>query len=355
MSEAVDKESQTEEASEKKTRDAVERGEKPVSRDMTAAMTLLRLLFALTFILGPGANRLTHALGQTLAASGQFRLGQAADVWIFGGALAKYVFVVLAPLLFTILAAAVASHVLPGDLRLSTSRLKMRTSRINPLAGLKRMMSQKGFAEFGKSVAKLLVCGLVSALLLKSYATTLLDGLYLEPSLLAPTALNIVLRLLASVAAVMGVIALLDFLHVRYAWRVSLRMTKQEVKDEFKQADGDPYVKARLRSIAMDRARRRMIVDVERATVVIANPTHFAIALRYAHEEGGAPLVLAKGVDLIALKIRDRAEVLGIPVIENPPLARAMYDHLEIGRMIPQAFYRAVAEIINHLSTQSRR
>jgi len=132
-------------------------------------------------------------------------------------------------------------------------------------------------------------------------------------------------------------------------------MTRQEVKDEMKQVDGDPIVKARLRSLARDRLRKRMIAAVPRATVVISNPTHYAVALRYVREEGGAPLVVAKGRDLIALKIREVAATHGIPVVENKSLAQALYRSVEVDRMIPPEFYKAVAEIIFFLFARQAR
>src|SRR5262249_15260262 len=137
-------------------------------------------------------------------------------------------------------------------------------------------------------------------------------------------------------------------------WRRELRMTRQELKDEHKQADGDPIVKARLRSLARDRARKRMIARVPQATVIIANPTHYAIALRYVRTENHAPLVVAKGQDLIALKIREIAEKHGIPVVEDKLLARSLYDKVQIDQLIPPEFYRAVANVILYLMSRGR-
>ena len=132
-------------------------------------------------------------------------------------------------------------------------------------------------------------------------------------------------------------------------------MSRHEIREEHRQAEGDPLVRARLRSIALDRARRRMIANVSRATLVVTNPTHFAVALRYTREEGGAPLVVAKGQDLIALKIRESARAHDIPIVENKPLARALYEQVEVDRMIPSEFYRAVAEILNTLNARAPR
>ena len=157
-----------------------------------------------------------------------------------------------------------------------------------------------------------------------------------------------------AVAVATIVLVAADLVWSRLFWQRELRMTRQEVKDEMKQADGDPIVKARLRSLARDRARKRMIAAVPRATFVIANPTHYRRGLRYVKEEGGAPLVVAKGQDLIALKIREIAAEHGIPIIEDKLLARSLYKAVEVDKMIPPEFYKAVAEIVFFLFSRRR-
>jgi flagellar biosynthetic protein FlhB len=154
------------------------------------------------------------------------------------------------------------------------------------------------------------------------------------------------------VAVVLLVVA--DLVWSRFFWRRELRMTRQEIKDEQKQAEGDPIIKGRLRSLARDRARKRMIARVPQATVVIANPTHYAIALRYVRTENRAPIVVAKGLDLIALNIRSVAEKHGIPVVEDKVLARSLYDKVEVDQVIPPEFYRAVANVILYIMSRGR-
>jgi flagellar biosynthetic protein FlhB len=179
--------------------------------------------------------------------------------------------------------------------------------------------------------------------------------MFMRPTVMPEEILTMLLRVVAAVAAAMALIVAGDLVWTRITWRKDLRMTKQEIKDETKQAEGDPMVKARLRSIALDRARKRMMAQVPRATLVIANPTHYAIAIRYVREEGGAPIVVAKGQDLIALKIREIAAEAGIPVLEQKLLARSMYDLVEVDQAIPPEFYRAVAELIHFLSRKKTR
>jgi flagellar biosynthetic protein FlhB len=170
--------------------------------------------------------------------------------------------------------------------------------------------------------------------------------MFVEPSALPSLLLKLVERALSTLAVATLVLVAADLVWSRVFWHRELRMTRQEVKDELKQVDGDPIVKARLRSLARDRSRKRMMAAVPRATLVIANPTHYAVALRYLREEGGAPLVVAKGQDLIALRIREIAAEHRIPIVENKELARSLYRSVQIDKMIPPEFYKAVAEIV---------
>jgi flagellar biosynthetic protein FlhB len=173
----------------------------------------------------------------------------------------------------------------------------------------------------------------------------------LDPDAVPELILTIAMRLLMAVCVVTILLLAVDLLWVRMHWRKDIRMSKQEIKDEMKELEGDPLKKARLRSLALDRRRRSMIAA--RATPVIANPTHYAIALRYVREEGGAPLVLSKGKDLIALKIREIAEQHLIPIIEDKLLASSMYDSVDVDSPIPPEFYKAVAELVHILYAKS--
>jgi flagellar biosynthetic protein FlhB len=160
---------------------------------------------------------------------------------------------------------------------------------------------------------------------------------------------KLILRLLFGVLAVVTVLALFDYAYQRFAFMRSMRMSKQEVKEENKQAEGDPVIRARLRAIRMNRARKRMMAAVPKASVVITNPTHYAVALQYDMGDSGAPKVVAKGADLVAMKIREIAAEHDVPIVENPPLARALYAGVEIDREIPPEHYKAVAEIISYV------
>jgi flagellar biosynthetic protein FlhB len=222
------------------------------------------------------------------------------------------------------------------------------------MAGLARFISLASVLEVAKSAIKILIVGAAMAIVASGDRSLYADAMRMEPAMLPSIALRLVIHLTSVVAIAMSLLALADFFWTRFKWRRDLRMSRQELKEELKQSEGDPLVKARMRSLAMDRSRRRMLAAVPNASFVIANPTHYAIALRYVREEGGAPLVLAKGKDLIALKIREVAQEHGVPVLERKELARAMYDIVEVDKMIPQEFYRPVAELIHFLDNVSR-
>jgi flagellar biosynthesis protein FlhB len=235
--------------------------------------------------------------------------------------------------------------------RLIAERIAPKFERVSPGAGWSRIFSARGAAEFAKSLVKLGAVGLVVTLIVKGEIGAAFDVIVSDPANLADRLLAVSLRLVATIAAISGVLAAADLVWSRLHWKRDLRMSRQDVKDEQKQLLGDPLVKARLRSIALERSRKRMMSAVPTATLIIANPTHYAIAMRYTREEGGAPKVVAKGHDLIALKIREIAEAHDIPVIEDKALARSMYDRVEVDMMIPPEFYRAIAEIIHFLNT----
>jgi flagellar biosynthetic protein FlhB len=209
--------------------------------------------------------------------------------------------------------------------------------------------------EFAKSLFKLATIGIVVTLILQSQLLDIINTISIDSATIPEMILGIATRLFSTVAIAVLVLVGADVVWSRFHWRRDLRMSRQEVKDERKETEGDPLVRARLRSLALSRSRKRMMAKVPNATLVIANPTHYAVALRYVREEGGAPVVLAKGQDLIALKIREIAEEFSIPIVEDKALARSLYENVQIGKFIPPEFYRAVAEIVHFLQARAAR
>ena len=251
--------------------------------------------------------------------------------------------------LMLFVAAALAGSLVQTGLVLATDRLGFDLARVSPVQGFARLFSLRSLSEFLKSLVKVAV--VAAALLWLLWPE--LGRLPLLPGLGASGLLAEIyqglLRVALAVLAALAAIALLDHLYQRFAFLKSQRMSKQEVKEEHKQTEGDPMVKARLRQIRMERARKRMMAAVPKASVVVTNPTHYAVALQYALGDKGAPKLVAKGADLMAERIREIARENGVPVVENPPLARALYAGVELDQEIPPEHYRAVAEIINYV------
>lgn len=249
--------------------------------------------------------------------------------------------------------AAVAGNMIQHQLVWSGEPLKPKLSKISPLAGLKRLFSKQALANFAKGLIKLVVIGSVMVALLWPQRHRL-DGL-VSTDILGTLAISksLALEMMGAVIAILAFVAAADYLFQYRQWYERQKMSVRELKEEFKQSEGDPMIKGKIRQIRMARMRKRMIAQVPQASVVITNPTHFAIALQY--ERGmNAPICLAKGVDATALKIREVAEEHAIPVVENPPLARALHAVVEIDQEIPAEHYKAVAEIIGYVMKLKR-
>ncbi|HJZ44847.1 MAG TPA: flagellar biosynthesis protein FlhB [Hyphomicrobiaceae bacterium] len=346
MAEEPDKESKTEEPTEKKIRDAFERGFIPFSREAAMLASLLGLLIITGFFLVSGVSQLNLSLRRLIDNPGGWSLENSADAIRLFDAIASDAGRLLIPVVVILAAAGILSSMLQNAPRIVLQRVKPQLSRLSLAKGWRRLFGMQGQTEFLKAIFKLMAVAFLGFLLLRSAQHDVMNAMIVEPTALPALVLSLGTRLLSSLAVAALVLVAADIVWSRLFWHRELKMTRQEVKDELKQADGDPIVKARLRSLARDRLRKRMIAAVPRATVVIANPTHYAVALRYVREEGGAPLVVAKGQDLIALRIREVAVEHGIPVVENKALAQSLYRSTEVDKMIPPEFYKAVAEIV---------
>lgn len=264
-------------------------------------------------------------------------------------------FAILIPPLAILATAGVLSSALQNPPRIAIDRIQPDIKRISLANGWHRLFGARGRVEFLKGVLKLSSISAVVFSVLQWQQNGLANAMSVEPEAVPELILTIAMRLLSVVGVVTVLLLAADLVWARTHWRRDLRMSRQEVKDEIKQNEGDPLNKAKLRSLAKDRQRKSMIANVPKATLVIANPTHYAIALRYIKEENAAPLVLSKGQDLIALKIREIAERHGIPIVEDKLLARSLYDSVEVDRAIPPEFYKAVAELIHFLGSKTAK
>lgn len=354
MSQDADKESKTEAATAKKIQDAIEKGNVPVSREVAMLGSLAGMLLAAWFLLPDSVKHLRGTLERLIDNPGDFRIEAGTDaISIFHAVLSEAAGAFL-PVVLTFGIIGVMSTAAQNTPRMTLNRIQPKASNISLKKGWERVFGIRGFVEFSKSLFKLIVVGGLAAFLIYSSQGDVINALYTEPTMLPGIVLSTILYMIAGLTVPLIALVVADLAWTRHKWHRDLRMTKQEVKDEHKQMDGDPIIKSRLKSLQRDRARRRMIDDVPKATLVIANPTHYAVALRYVKSESKAPMVVAKGRDLIALKIREVAEKNEIPVIEDKALARSLYKAVEVDRMIPPEFYKAVAELIIYLTKRGR-
>ncbi|ACB96377.1 flagellar biosynthesis protein FlhB [Beijerinckia indica] len=352
MAEKPDQDSQTEEPTAKKMDDAIEQGNLPISREMIIFASMLSLLIVNAFILRNSLADIVTLLKYVFNNSDQIPLRNQLDAVNLFQLILTETGPRLVPIILPFMIAGIAANIGQSKLRLILERIQPDFGHLSLISGWKKLFGQKNLAEFLKNVIKLSAVALLLFMVLKGNQDKLINAMFLDPSAIPELILSLSMRLLSVICIVTIVLATADLLWVKNQWRRDLRMSKQEIKDELKQMEGDPLIKARLRSVALDRIRKSMIADVPKATVVIANPTHFAVALRYVREEGGTPVVVAKGTDLIALKIREIAEAHNIPIVEDRPLARSLHASVEVNQAIPAEFYRAIAEIIHYLNTK---
>jgi flagellar biosynthetic protein FlhB len=259
-----------------------------------------------------------------------------------------------APLVIALFAAFGAGYLQFG-LILSGESLVPDLEKISPLKGLKRIFSLRSFSDFLKGILKIAVVGGIVYVVITPSVGDLHKLIGMEIVQLLGVITDLLRRLLLTVFAAMVVIALLDVLYQRYEHIKSLRMSRQEIKDEMRESEGDPLVKGRLRQLRMERARKRMMAEVPKADVVVTNPTHYAVALRYDQIEMSSPKVVAKGVDKVAQRIREIATENNVPIVENPPLARGLYAAVDIDQEVTPEFYKAVAEVIGYIYRLKRR
>ena len=255
----------------------------------------------------------------------------------------------LTPPLLIMVVAAVIAHLAQTGFLWATGKFDFNLNFLNPLTGFGKLFSAKQLVEFGKGLIKASIVGAVAFLYVSPELLKIEVLTGMEPIAMTQELFRVLLHLMIGVLLAIGAIALFDYFYQKWSTLQSLKMTKQEVKDEHKNADGDPHIKGRMRQIRMSRARKRMLASVPKASVIITNPTHYAVALQYEMGTAGAPRVVAKGVDFMAKRIRDLATEHDVPILENPPLARALYATVEIDDEIPPEHYKPVAEIIGYV------
>ncbi len=338
----------TEQATPRRLKEAREKGQVAKSRELASVAVLLTGLMTLFFGSTYFYHQLTLILRHYLENAGVIRVN-VDNIPDLGLLALRQLSFTLAPLFLLITAMAFMSNFLQVGAVFSLEPIKPKFSKISPLQGLKRIFSVQSLMELAKSILKILVVGWVAFDTVKGELENLLPLLDKTPSQILSYTGHVSFTIFWKTCLVITFLAVLDYMFQRWEHQKNLKMTKQEVKEEYKQTEGDPHIKSRIRSIQREMARKRMMAEVPEADVVITNPTHLAVALKYEAGKMEAPVVVAKGSGLIAQKIREIAREHGVPVIENRPLAQNLFKIVEIGSAIPESLYQAVAEVLAYV------
>ena len=344
----------TEEATPKKKANAKKKGDVAKSRELPS----ITILATATIFMFFNAKGMTMTLGNNIRKT----LLQIPDIISSGDFSSSFIsgiitdfLILIAPILIVLMIVSILTNVLQTGFIFSVEALTPKASKIDPIKGMENLFSKRSLVELAKSILKIVIIGWVAFLAFKKDMSHMIPMLYQENTQIFAQLGELSFNLLVKCCCVILVLAILDFMYQKWDHGQKLKMTKQEVKDEFKQSEGDPMVKSRIRSIQREMARRRMMEEVPKADVIITNPTHLSIALKYKAEEGmKAPVIVAKGANNIAFKIREIASKHNIPLMENKPLAQNLYK-LELGTEIPPQFYKAVAEILAYVYGLKKR
>jgi len=357
LADGPDPESKTEEATPRKLEQARKKGDVAKSPDVAQALSLAGAAWVLLAGGGMFATQIAeglmpfvsqpHAMIGGLEAGAGIEIGMRA-VWV--------VTPFLAAVSFAVILGGVGGNLAQSGLIFTADKIKPKWSKVNPLEGFKRIYGPDGVVQFLKTFIKLVAIGAVCFWVLNPHVRELEELAAMSPAYILPFARDLALALMVSALVFLGLTAGMDYLWQRMRFAKRMRMTKEELKDDFKQSEGDPHVKAKLRQIRMQRGRQRMMQAVPDATVIITNPTHYSVALRYEPDQGdGAPVCVAKGVDALALRIREVAKEHQVPIVENVPLARALYAAVEVDDVIPREHFEAAAKVIGFVMQQRKR
>jgi flagellar biosynthetic protein FlhB len=348
MAELDKDQERTEEATPKRREEAREQGQVAKSRDLASVAILSACLLYFYF----GADSFMHQLMDFMKNSftelghNSVTAENVQSILFITGF--KMLFL-MAPLMLTICVAAILANVAQVGFKISPKAIEPKFSKIDPVKGFGRLFSRQSLVELLKSTLKMCIVGFVAYLTVKKELTEIIplvnQNTWTIVSYIAKTSFKI----LMTTCWVLIILAIMDYLYQKWEYEKNMKMSRQEVKDENKQTEGDPIIKARIRRLQREMARKRMMANVPKADVIITNPTHLAIALKYEQDSMMAPTVIAKGAGYVAEKIRELARENGVPIIENKPLAQVLYKMVEVSGSIPDSLYKAVAEILAYV------
>ena len=355
MAEGADPESKTEEATPRKLADARAKGDVAKSPDVAAALSLTGAAAVVLMTGGWFATSMAEQLLPFIAAPHTMIGGLETGAGVEIGAIALWA---IAPFLGLVMLATiiggVGGNVAQSGLIFTAEKLKPDWSKVNPMAGFKRIFGPDGLVQFIKTLTKLLAVGFICWLVLKPHLRELENMAAMPPALILPLARDLAMALMTSTIVFLGFTAGADFLWQKYRFAERMKMSKEELKEDYKQSEGDPHVKAKLKQIRAQRSRQRMMQNVPKATVIVTNPTHYSVALRYEAGDA-APVCVAKGVDALALRIREVGREHNVPIVENVPLARALYAAVDIDETIPREHFEAAAKVIGFVMQKRKK
>jgi len=344
---AEDTDDKTEDPTQKRLDDAHAKGDVVKSQEVNTWFIIAGATLVLSTFSGSVGGGILTPLRNLIANAGQLRADGAALLQL-GNTLGYAVLGAIGVPLLMLMLAAIAGNMIQHRLVWSSESLAPKFSKVSPGAGLKRIFGKQAVANFLKGVFKLVALGAVMMAVLWPERYRLESFMMFDPSAIMGVTTNLTLQLMGAVVAMLAAVAIADYFFQYRQWYQRQKMSLQEIKDEFKQSEGDPHIKAKIRQLRQQRMKKRMMSAVPNASVVITNPTHYSIALRY--DRGmTAPVCVAKGVDNVAFKIREVAKKHDIPIVENVPLARALYATVDIDDEIPVEHYQAVAEVIGYV------
>jgi flagellar biosynthetic protein FlhB len=352
MAEDNDPESQTEDPTQKRLEEALERGDVAKSQEINTWFMIAGGTLVVSTFSGSVGSGLMTPMRNLLANSWMIKTDGRALLLLMQQIEVAVLAALGVPLLMLVLA-AIAGNMLQHRLVWSAESLTPKFSKLSPAEGFKRIFGKQAAANFLKGIGKLIVLGVVMTTILWPERHRMEAMVKLDPAAMLGATTSLTIHLLGAVVAALAIIAIGDYFFQYRSWFQRQKMSLQEIKEEFKQSEGDPHIKGKIRQLRQQRSKKRMMAAVPKAAVIITNPTHYSIALSY--ERGmSAPICVAKGVDNIAFKIREVAREHDIPIVENVPLARALYATVEIDQEIPTEHYHAVAEIIGYVMRLKR-
>ena len=352
MAEDQDNSQKTEDPTQKRLDEAREKGDIAKSQDVPVWF-LMMATAALMAGGGPLAAMIAEPLAKIMDHPHAFKLSDGGAQQLLGNLLMSLA-LPLGVIFAVIGGASLLGHVIQSRPLWTAEKIKPDLSKLSPGKGLQRMFGAQGWMNLLKSLLKMAAITAAMIYAVWPEAVAITEAGRMNPAGMLAMTQAIAGRLMVAAIVVIGLIAAMDYLYQRWSFMNRMRMSRRDIRDEVKQQEGDPHIRARLRQIRLERSRKRMMQNVQKSTVVITNPTHYSVALRYDPEVDAAPMCMAKGVDEVALRIREKAKEHDIPIIENVPLARALYAVTEVEETIPREHFEAVAKVIGFVMSTSK-